>query len=86
MIYVGIDIAAAKHACCILSEDKKVIKQFTFANSASGYEKLRSALLSPAETKIGLESTGVYGNNLVMGTRPTFSTLCSLKRAFKQPL
>ena len=65
MIYVGIDIAAAKHACCILSEDKKVIKQFTFANSASGYEKLRSALLSPAETKIGLESTGVYGNNLV---------------------
>ena len=65
MIYVGIDIAAAKHACCILSEEKKVIKQFTFANSASGYEKLRSALLSPAETKIGLESTGVYGNNLV---------------------
>lgn len=65
MIYVGIDIAAAKHACCILSEEKKVIKQFTFANSASGYEKLHSALLSPAETKIGLESTGVYGNNLV---------------------
>ena len=46
MIYVGIDIAAAKHACCILSEEKKVIKQFTFANSASGYS---FAILQPGQ-------------------------------------
>ena len=64
MIYVGIDIAAAKHACCILSESGKTIKQFTFSNDLAGYEKLHNALLTPSETKIGLESTGVYGNNL----------------------
>ena len=64
MIYVGIDIAAAKHACCILSESGKTIKQFTFSNDLAGYEKLYNTLLTPSETKIGLESTGVYGNNL----------------------
>lgn len=64
MIYVGIDVAAEKHACCILAESGKVHKQFTFSNDISGFEKLHKALLAPSETKIGLESTGVYGNNL----------------------
>ena len=64
MIYVGIDVAAEKHACCILAESGKVYKQFTFSNDISGFEKLHKALLAPSETKIGLESTGVYGNNL----------------------
>ena len=32
MIYVGIDVAAEKHVCCILTESGKVLKQFTFSN------------------------------------------------------
>lgn len=67
MIYVGIDVAMEKHDCCIMAADRSVLLQFTIANSSSGFEKLRSSLLSyasPEETKIGLESTGVYGNNL----------------------
>ena len=64
MIYVGLDIAANKHNCCILSEERKVIRQFRFSNTADGFEKLRRSLSAPSETKIGLESTGVYGNNL----------------------
>ena len=64
MIYVGIDVAAEKHACCILTESGKVLKQFTFSNDMPGFEKFHKALLTPSETKIGLESTGVYGNNL----------------------
>ena len=63
MIYVGLDIAAEKHNCCILS-DEKVVKQFSFPNDMAGFEKFRSCLSAPSETKIGLESTGVYGNNL----------------------
>ena len=63
MIYVGLDIAAEKHNCCILS-DEKVVKQFSFSNDMAGFEKFRSCLSAPSETKIGLESTGVYGNNL----------------------
>ena len=65
MIYVGLDIAAEKHSCCILSEDKRIVKQFSFANNIEGFTKLLGFLSDPSETKIGLESTGVYGNNLV---------------------
>ena len=54
MIYVGIDVAAEKHACCILTESGKVLKQFTFSNDMPGFEKFHKALLTPSETKIGL--------------------------------
>lgn len=68
MVYVGIDIASEKHACCILDENSKhPLAEFEFENSASGFAILlreisRHAL--PGETKIGLEATGIYGTNL----------------------
>lgn len=67
MIYVGIDIAAEKHTCCVLSEKSKVMQEFSFENTITGFEKLLTILQGmaiPSETKIGLESTGVYGNTL----------------------
>lgn len=67
-IYVGIDVASEKHDCCIMEADRTVLRQFTFKNSIEGFEKLYSAMQSyskPEDTIIGLESTGVYGNNLV---------------------
>lgn len=68
MIYVGIDIAMEKHDCCIMGADRSILQQFSFPNDSSGFQKLLNSLISyasPEETKIGLESTGVYGNNLV---------------------
>ena len=67
-IYVGIDVASEKHDCCIMAADRSVLKQFSFKNDAEGFDYLLSSMSEYAaveETYIGLESTGVYGNNLV---------------------
>lgn len=67
MIYVGIDIASEKHDCCILDAARIQLKAFSFPNNRAGYEALLNAcrqFAAPNETKIGLESTGIYGNNL----------------------
>ncbi len=67
MIYVGIDIASEKHNCCILSEQKKKLEAFSFTNTKNGFETLLHACqkyAAPDKTKIGLESTGIYGDNL----------------------
>ena len=67
MIYVGIDIASEKHDCCILNDKKEKIESFSFPNTKTGFEMLLSACQrnAPVEhTKIGLESTGIYGDNL----------------------
>ena len=67
-IYVGIDVASEKHDCCIMAADRSVLKQFSFKNDAEGFGYLLSSMSEYAvveETYIGLESTGVYGNNLV---------------------
>lgn len=67
MIYAGIDIASEKHDCCILSDTQAVLKQFSFSNDADGFALLirsLSAFAPVEEIKIGLESTGNYGNNL----------------------
>lgn len=68
MIYVGIDIASEKHDCCILNDKLEKVEAFSFPNSKIGFERLLSACQSYASaehTKIGLESTGIYGDNLV---------------------
>ena len=68
LIYVGIDVASEKHDCCIMTADRSVLKQFSFKNNAAGFESLENSMSEYAtveETHIGLESTGVYGNNLV---------------------
>lgn len=78
MIFVGIDIAAEKHDCCILSESQTVLRQFSFPNSAEGFAALLAALPAPAETKIGLESTGNYGSVLSDFLRRNGYELCTL--------
>ena len=72
MFYVGLDIAAEKHDCCIMTEERQVLKQFAFRNDAEGFECLKKTLIEVApaeEIKIGLENTGVYGSNLVQFLR-----------------
>lgn len=78
MIYVGIDIAAEKHDCCILSESMSVLRQFSIANSAEGFAALLAALPAPNETKIGLESTGNYGKVLSDFLRRNGYEICTL--------
>ena len=67
MIYIGIDIASEKHDCCFLTDDKQVLLAFTFTNSTEGFRTFYEALTertTPENRKIGLEATGIYGNNL----------------------
>lgn len=67
MIYVGIDIASEKHDCCILGEHNKKLESFSFSNTRDGFISLLNACrkyAEPEQTKIGLESTGIYGDNL----------------------
>ena len=68
-LYYGIDVASEKHNCCMLDEKEHVICEFSFANNMEGFSQLLRALNHPsipAEVKryIGLEATGVYGENL----------------------
>lgn len=67
MIYVGIDVASEKHDCCILSEQNKKLESFSFPNTKAGFALLLRVCKKYADqgqTKIGLESTGIYGDNL----------------------
>ncbi len=67
MIYVGNDIASEKHDCCILGEHNKKLESFSFSNTRDGFISLLAACkkyAEPEQTKIGLESTGIYGDNL----------------------
>lgn len=68
MIYVGIDVAKEKHDCYIVDSDGTVVEDvFTFKNSRKGFLQLLNKIPkhSLENIKIGLESTGHYGNNLV---------------------
>lgn len=70
MIFVGIDVAKAKHDCAILSEDKKLlVPVFSFANNSEGfslfYEKVISFELDLGKIKVGLEATGHYSDNII---------------------
>ena len=67
MIYVGSDNASEKHDCCILGEHNKKLESFSFSNTRDGFISLLAACkkyAEPEQTKIGLESTGIYGDNL----------------------
>lgn len=67
MIFVGIDIASEKHDCCILTDNKEKVECFSFPNTKAGFDMLLGICqkYAPVEhTKIGLESTGIYGDNL----------------------
>ncbi len=68
-LYVGIDVASEKHNCCMIDENEHILLEFTFSNDQAGFAKLLHYLQYPsipqdAKRSIGLEATGVYGENL----------------------
>jgi len=71
MYYVGIDIAKDFHITSVIDEDeKKVInKPFRINNTNVGFNKMLTILdsisLDKKEFIIGLEATGIYGENLL---------------------
>lgn len=70
MLILGIDIASKKHDCCITDKNGEVLAPvFTFENNAEGYDVLlqnvRTFERDFSRVKIGLESTGHYGSNLI---------------------
>lgn len=66
MYFVGIDISKFKHDCAIIDELGDVITpSWSFQNDREGFSLLRELLNAlEGEKKIGLESTGHYGQNL----------------------
>lgn len=69
MYLIGIDISKFKHDCFIATETGEVIQDsFSFENNFDGFTKflcILNSLDSSEEKRIGLESTGHYGNNLM---------------------
>ena len=68
-LYYGIDVASEKHNCCILDEKEHVLHEFSFSNDQIGFSQLLHSLNHPSiptgvKRHIGLEATGVYGENL----------------------
>ena len=66
MYFVGIDISKFKHDCAVLDEAGGLITpSWSFANDHEGFSTLRDFLNNlEGEKRIGLESTGHYGQNL----------------------
>ena len=72
MLYIGIDVSKHKHDCFITNSDGEVVKDvFTVRNSMEGFnellENIREHQQTPSteNTKIGLEATGHYSDNIV---------------------
>lgn len=69
MYLIGIDISKFKHDCFIATETGEVIhNSFSFENNYNGFTNFLTILksLDPnKEKRIGMESTGHYGNNLM---------------------
>lgn len=68
MIYVGIDVAKEIHYAAIMDSNGVVIVEpFAFSNNADGFKKLTDKLLpfDKNDLLIGLESTGIYSENLI---------------------
>jgi len=70
MYYVGIDIAKSFHVVSIIDETETMVikKPFKVLNNLDGYhkfiDKLNDISTNSAEFIIGLEATGIYGENL----------------------
>ncbi len=68
MIYIGIDAAKDKHFAVVCDEKGKVlIRAFPFTNNSEGFIKLQKTLsaFDKEELLIGIESTGIYSENLI---------------------
>lgn len=68
MIYIGIDIAKNTHFASAVNSDGEVLLQpFKFSNDKNGFDlfinKIHDFKLD--DTIIGLEATGIYGDNLI---------------------
>ena len=68
-LYYGIDVASEKHNCCIIDDKEHVLHEFAFSNDQAGFSLLLHFLNHPkipsdVKRYIGLEATGVYGENL----------------------
>ena len=70
-LYVGIDVSSKTNVVYLMKPDGSKISNFSVANSLDGSKKLVRNILSAldkyslGEVVIGLESTSVYGENLV---------------------
>lgn len=70
LCYVEIDVAKEKPDCFITNSDGEVlVHPFSFPNNADDFESLCHTISSCSnlkeETKIGLEATGHYSNNIL---------------------
>jgi len=70
MNFVGIDVASAKHDCCILGAEGGVLTSFQFTNDRSGFDRFLTSVTEHCgkggltDVIVGLESTGHYSTNL----------------------
>ena len=81
MFFVGIDVSSAKHDCCILDCSRKMIRSFMIVNSREGFSALSATLTelaAPENIKIGLEATGIYGDNLANFLRRKGFNVCTI--------
>ena len=70
MFYVGIDLAKRRHSASVVRDDgKRLVRGFSFPNSAEGFAALLARLAKAGATggdsKVCLEATGHYGRNLM---------------------
>jgi len=72
MLYVGIDVAKREHACFITNEDSEALTDvFMIENSKEGFLELQRQIIahqpqpSHANTRVGLETTGHYSDNII---------------------
>ena len=68
MIYIGIDVAKDTHYAAAMDSDGVVlIEPFSFGNNADGFCTLAKKIspFSKADLLFGLESTGIYSENLI---------------------
>lgn len=71
MLYVGIDVARSKHDFFIMGENgERIIGPVTIKNNLDGFNKLIQAINTSSnnnyeEVRIGMESTGHYGENII---------------------
>jgi transposase len=68
MKYVGVDVAKQTHYACVISHKNKILTQpFAFENNIEGFNKFISKFkkFPKNDVIVGLESTGVYGENLM---------------------
>lgn len=81
MFFVGIDVSSAKHDCCILDGSRKMIRSFSILNNREGFSTLSATLTelaTPENIKIGLEATGIYGDNLAYFLRRKGFNVCTI--------